>query len=711
MKLNRWIYAAAGTVILLFAGLVYAWSVLSRPVAAYFIDWSGAQLSLTFTICMAFFCLGGFFAGVLSGMIHVKINMIISGVLFLIGFLIASRMQTLGSLYLGYGVLAGTASGFAYNTVIGTVTKFFPDKPGLISGILLLGFGMGSFVIGKVFQALTKTGEAFRASFLVFGIILCGVMLLGSLFIRKPSDEEIEQYITVNKDRKMASVKKVQAELSAEQMIRQSSFWFYFLWSIFMSAAGLALIAQAAAIVIEVNPQASAGTVSTMAGFISVFNGIGRVIFGRMYDKAGRAKTMLLVNAVFTAAVLLLILSMQNNSFSMLIIGFIASGIGYGGIPPTNSAIINDYFGKKNYPINFSIVNMSLLIASFGGTIAGCLYDICGSYFTTMIFMAGAIAAGSILGRGIKQERNMEYKNFNELIEKVKAYPDMQRMAVAAAGEIHTLEAALHAREEGIASPVLVGDKAEIERILAELDAKVPSEDIYDAADNKAAAELAVALVREGKADFLMKGGLDTGVILKAVVNKETGLGKGSVMSHFTIFDIPTYHKILVSVDGGMITYPTLEQKKAIIENTVGSLVNMGYKYPKVGVLTCVEKVNEKMPETVEAAALAQMNEDGEIKNCIVEGPISYDCAVDAEIARIKGYKSQIAGDVDVLVAPNIHAGNIMGKMLTCTCKAKMAGFVVGAKCPIVLTSRGSTAEEKYLSIVVSAVAANGAKT
>lgn len=299
----------------------------------------------------------------------------------------------------------------------------------------------------------------------------------------------------------------------------------------------------------------------------------------------------------------------------------------------------------------------------------------------------------------------MVYKNFDELVARVKGYPAMKRMAVAAAGEQHTLEAVLHARSEGVAKPILVGDRAEILRILTVLGESVPDEDIYDAADARSAAETAVRLVREGRADFLMKGYLDTGVILKAVVNKENGLGKGGVMSHFTMFDIPGYHKILVPVDGGMVTYPTLEQKKAIIENTVTTLRAMGYDCPKVGVLTCVEKVNPKMPETIEAAELARMNRDGEIRDCIVEGPISYDCAVDAEIAGLKGYESRIAGDVDVLIAPNIHAGNIMGKMLACTCKAKLAGFIVGAKCPIVLTSRGSSAEEKFLSIVVSAAA------
>lgn len=299
----------------------------------------------------------------------------------------------------------------------------------------------------------------------------------------------------------------------------------------------------------------------------------------------------------------------------------------------------------------------------------------------------------------------MVFHNFNELIDKVKKEPVRKRMAVAAAGDEHTLEAVVNAMNEGIIQPLLVGDKAVITRILGEMAVSIPGEDIYDEAELIPACEKAVALVKEGRADFLMKGKVDTGMLLKAVVNKEHGLGKGSVMSHFTIFEVPSYHKLLIPVDGGMVTYPTLDQKKAIIENTVSTLRDMGYEEVKVGILACVEKVNLKMPETVEARELQNMNERGELTGCIVEGPISYDCAMNQEIADFKELSSRIAGDVDVLVAPNIHTGNIMGKMLVQTAKAKMAGFVVGAKCPIVLTSRGSSAEEKYLSIVVSAAA------
>lgn len=304
----------------------------------------------------------------------------------------------------------------------------------------------------------------------------------------------------------------------------------------------------------------------------------------------------------------------------------------------------------------------------------------------------------------------MVLTKFSEIEALVKGHAEPRRMAVAVAADAHTLEAALAARKEGLVSPVLVGDKAKILNILGKMGESVPDADIYDEPDEVAACEKAVALVREGAASFLMKGKVDTKVILKAVVNKEHGLGvPGAIMSHVTLFEVPAYHKLLAPVDGGMVTYPTLEQKKGIIENTVAALHALGYDCPKVGILACAEKVNPKMPETLDAQALAEMNKNGEITGCVVDGPISFDCAIDKSIADFKGYESPIAGDCDVLLAPNIHAGNIMGKMLVCFSGAKMAGYIAGARCPIVLTSRGSSAEEKRMSIILAA-AATGAE-
>lgn len=301
----------------------------------------------------------------------------------------------------------------------------------------------------------------------------------------------------------------------------------------------------------------------------------------------------------------------------------------------------------------------------------------------------------------------MVLTKFSEIEALVKGHAEPRRMAVAVAADAHTLEAALAARKEGLVSPVLVGDKAKILNILEKMGESVPDADIYDEPDEVAACEKAVALVREGAASFLMKGKVDTKVILKAVVNREHGLGvPGAIMSHVTLFEVPAYHKLLAPVDGGMVTYPTLEQKKGIIENTVAALHALGYDCPKVGILACAEKVNPKMPETLDAQALAEMNKKGEITGCVVDGPISFDCAIDRSIADFKGYESPIAGDCDVLLAPNIHAGNIMGKMLVCFSGAKMAGYIAGARCPIVLTSRGSSAEEKRMSIILAAAAA-----
>ena len=179
MKKRRWIYGGIGVIVLLFAGLVYAWSVLATPISEFFTDWSSTKLSFTFTLCMIFFCLGGLITGLVSEKIGPKIMLKLSAILFLVGFFIASRAEEITSLYIGYGVIAGLASGFAYNSIMGNVTKFFPDCPGLISGILLMGFGFGSFLIGKVYQAVTPYGvgiDKWRDSFLVlelFFLWLC----------------------------------------------------------------------------------------------------------------------------------------------------------------------------------------------------------------------------------------------------------------------------------------------------------------------------------------------------------------------------------------------------------------------------------------------------------------------------------------------------------------------------------------------------------
>ena len=299
----------------------------------------------------------------------------------------------------------------------------------------------------------------------------------------------------------------------------------------------------------------------------------------------------------------------------------------------------------------------------------------------------------------------MVFKNFEELIKKVQKSESKKIVAVVAAHDEHTLQAVFKAKKDNIVEPLLIGDKTKIKEILHNLNESLDDAQIIEAENDTVAAMKAVELVNDKKADFIMKGKIQTADLLRAVVNKEKGLRTGKIMSHFVFNEIPNYHKLIVTTDGGMMMYPDVNEKKQIIENAVNTLIAMGYEKPKVAVLAAVEKVNPKMPESVDAGLLKEMNQKGEIKDCIVEGPISYDLTMSRESAEIKGYSSPVVGDADILIVPNIAAGNILGKALVYSAGAKMAGFIVGAKVPIVLTSRGSSAEEKYLSLVLSAAA------
>lgn len=297
----------------------------------------------------------------------------------------------------------------------------------------------------------------------------------------------------------------------------------------------------------------------------------------------------------------------------------------------------------------------------------------------------------------------MIFHSFNELIEVVQKGDTIKKVAVVSADDEHTLEAVFKAVKDGLVKPVLIGDLAKILKVLSALGLNNNEVKIVDAKDDTDAAKKAVAMINNGNADFIMKGKIQTADLLKAVVDKENGLRTGRVMSHMAIHELNGYHKLLAVTDGGMVTYPDLDQKKQIIINAVSTFKQMGYELPKVAVLAAVEGVNPKMPETVEADQLKQMNIRGEISDCIIEGPISYDLTMSKESAEIKGYESQIVEDVDIMVVPNIQTGNILGKALVYSAKAKMAGFIIGAKCPIVLTSRGSSSEEKYLSLALCA--------
>ena len=274
---------------------------------------------------------------------------------------------------------------------------------------------------------------------------------------------------------------------------------------------------------------------------------------------------------------------------------------------------------------------------------------------------------------------------------------------MAAAHDEHTLQGVFAARRDGLIHPILVGRGEEVRSISQRLGEELAPDQVVDARDDVQCAEKSVALIRGGQGSMLIKGMLPTGALLKAVVNKERGIRAGAVMSHVAILDVPSYHKLLYVTDGGMVVAPDLEQKRHILKNAVDFCRFLGYDRPKAAVLCAVETVTPAMPETADAAELKAEGGRGAFGPCVVEGPIALDLATDGEAARVKGYHSPVAGDADILLAPSIAAGNLLGKSLYGLAGGEMAGVVLGATAPITVNSRGATAEEKYWSILICA--------
>ncbi len=296
----------------------------------------------------------------------------------------------------------------------------------------------------------------------------------------------------------------------------------------------------------------------------------------------------------------------------------------------------------------------------------------------------------------------MVISGFPALKDRLRDLPP-KTAVVAAAHDEHTLQAVFAARRDGLIRPILVGRKEEILSAARRLGEEPDPSLVVDAGEDPDCAVKSVALIRSGEGDMLIKGMLPTGTLLKAVVNKATGIRASEVMSHVAILDVPSYHKLLYVTDGGMVVAPDLEQKRHILRNALDFCRFLGYDCPKAAALCAVETVSPAMPETADAAALKTEGERGDFGPCLVEGPIALDLATDPEAARVKGYHSPVAGDADILLAPSIAAGNLLGKSLYGLAGGEMAGVVLGAKAPITVNSRGATAEEKYWSILICA--------
>ncbi len=294
-------------------------------------------------------------------------------------------------------------------------------------------------------------------------------------------------------------------------------------------------------------------------------------------------------------------------------------------------------------------------------------------------------------------------KSFSDLMKEAKARGP-KKVAVAVAQDEVVLEALAIASKEKIATPVLFGDQKAIEAAAAKAKVDVKGWEIADIADMAQASKAAVQAVSSGRADFLMKGLVATATFLKAVLDKEVGLRTGRLLSHVAVMEVSGYHKIFLATDGGMCVKPDLAAKADIINNAVDIAHGLGIEKPKVAVLAAVEVVNPEMPETVEAAELSKMAERGQIKGCILDGPLALDLAVSKEAAEHKKVKSPVAGDADILVLPEIAAGNIFAKALIYMSGAKAAGLIAGASKPVVMLSRSDTREQKLNSIALGVV-------
>lgn len=295
--------------------------------------------------------------------------------------------------------------------------------------------------------------------------------------------------------------------------------------------------------------------------------------------------------------------------------------------------------------------------------------------------------------------------SFDEVL-KVAKERGPKVLSVACAQDDDVMLAVENARKQGIATAILVGDLEGIQAVASSHNIDLSNYEIIDIKDMKEASYKAVELVSSGKAHMVMKGLVDTSIVLKAVLDKEIGLRTGNALSHVAVFDVPNFPRLLYVTDAAMNIAPDVDTKKQIIENSVVVAKALDVAVPNVGVICAKEKVNDKMPATMDAEALVNMNKNGEITGCLVGGPFALDNAVSEEAAKIKGMKDPMAGKVDILLCPTIEAGNILYKALSFLGGARSAGIIVGAKAPIVLTSRADDDDSKLNSIALGVLMA-----
>jgi len=376
----RWFYMIIGVIAMLFAGVLYAWSILKSPLSAEF-GWGASELALNFTLAMTFFCVGGLFGAWLSGRAGHRNALITSGLLSAAGFILTAVLRDVpvAVLYITYGVLAGLGIGIAYNVVIATVSAWFPDKKGLCSGCLMMGFGASALILGNAADAMFKSSFGWRATYAVLGIAIFIVMVIAAFLLKRPGEEAgLMQNNTEKED-------SGQQGLTSLQMIRQPSFWMAFFCISFLAAVGSSVISFAKDMALSVNaPEALA---VSLVGVLSVCNGIGRILTGAVFDTIGCRKTMLCANILTICAAAITLLAVYVNSLFLCIVGLCLTGLSYGTCPTITAAFTSTFFGLKYFSGNMALMTFTVMVGSFVATASNKVLEATGGYTFAFVML------------------------------------------------------------------------------------------------------------------------------------------------------------------------------------------------------------------------------------------------------------------------------------------------------------------------------------
>ncbi len=395
----RWLVLSAWVVAMLFAGIIYAWSILKVPFAEDF-GWSAQQLSLNFTLTMCTFCLGGLLGSFLSRKIGVKLSCVLSAVLSGGGMALTGLLNgnNVVMLYITYALLAGLGIGIAYNVIISTVSSWFPDKKGLCTGCLMMGFGASSLLLGNLADVLFKTSLDRKGTYLILGVSLFVVLGAVSLFLKRPEGV----VLPFPKKRSTNQQETFEArDYTAKEMLKRFTFWRAFLLLLFATAVGNSVISFARDLALSVGAQAALAT--SLVGVLAVCNGLGRILTGAMFDELGRKKTMLIATLLTVVAAGVTLLSVATGSVIICIIGLCLTGLSYGSCPTMVTAFTSAFYGQKHFATNFSIMNCNLLFASFIATACSSLLNTFGGYTVPFILLLVLAVVAVILNLSIKK--------------------------------------------------------------------------------------------------------------------------------------------------------------------------------------------------------------------------------------------------------------------------------------------------------------------